>query len=95
MQVLQQIQWNPRTYPTGLHQNKKRTKGKIVCNKIFEEETESLKEIADEIIKIEECLKEQQLHNMSSSNRSEPPGWPGRMHKYYILPGTAVVNANY
>ena len=63
----------------------KKKKGKIVYNKIFEEDTEPLKEIADEIIKIEECLKEQQLHSMSSSNRSEPPGWPERMHKYYKL----------
>ena len=61
----------------------KGTKGKIVYNKIFEEATEPLKEIADEIIKIEECLKEQQLHSMSSSNWSEPPAWHGRMHRYY------------
>ena len=52
----------------------KRMKGKIVYNNIFEEDTEPLKEIANEIIKIEECLKEHQLHSMSSSNRSEPSG---------------------
>ena len=61
----------------------KRTKEKIIYSKIFEEDTEPLREIANEIIKIEECLKEHQLHSMSSSNRSEPPGWPGRMHRYY------------
>ena len=55
----------------------------VVYSKIFEEDTEPLREIANEIIKIEECLKEHQLHSMSSSNWSEPPGWPGRMHKYY------------
>ena len=69
----------------------KRTKGKIDYNKIFEEDTEPLKEIADEIIKIEECLKEQQLHSMSSSNRIEPPGWPGRMQKYYYYYKTLCV----
>ena len=52
-------------------------------NKIFKEDTEPLKEIADEIIKLEECLRKQHLLSMSSSNRSEPPGWSGRMHKYY------------
>ena len=61
----------------------KRTKEKIIYSKIFEEDTEPLREIANEIIKIEECFKEPQLHSMSSSNRSEPPGWPGRMHIYY------------
>ena len=61
----------------------KRSKEKITYSKIFEEDTEPLREIANEIIKIEECLKEHQLHSMSSSNRSEPPGWPGRMHRYY------------
>ena len=52
----------------------KRSKEKIIYSKIFEEDTEPLREIANEIIKIEECLKEHQLHSMSSSNRSEPPG---------------------
>ena len=50
----------------------KRSKEKIIYSKIFEEDTEPLREIANEIIKIEECLKEHQLHSMSSSNRSEP-----------------------
>ena len=64
----------------------KRTKEKIIYSKIFEEDTEPLREIANEIIKIDECLKEQQLHSMSSSNRSEPSGWPGRMHRSILLP---------
>ena len=68
----------------------KRTKEKIIYSKIFEEDTEPLREIANEIIKIEECLKKHQLHSMSSSNRSEPPGWPGRMHRYYYYCHTVM-----
>ena len=80
--LIEQVSISPQTI-CGLSMSIKRSKEKIIYSKIFEEDTEPLREIANEIIKIEECLKEHQLHSMSSSNRSEPPGWPGRMHRYY------------
>ena len=41
-----------------------------------------LKGIAESIITIEEIIRNPNLNSMSSSDRSEPPGWPGRMHYY-------------
>ena len=52
----------------------KRTSGKISYEKIFEENTETLKIIAEEIIKLEEILRTPNLPCMSSSHQSEPPG---------------------
>ena len=63
-----------------------RTMGKIEYNKIFEDEIGPLKEIAESIIKIEETLRNPNLPCMSSSNPSEPPGWPGHVHNYYYYP---------
>ena len=60
-----------------------RTCGKTSYEKIFEENTETLKTIAEEIIKLEEILRTPNLPCMSSSHQSEPPGWPGQMHHYY------------
>ena len=57
--------------------------GTISYEKIFEENTETLKTIAEEIIKLEEILWTPNLPCMSSSHQSEPPGWPGQMHHYY------------
>ena len=56
----------------------KRTIGKISYKKEFEENTETLKTIAEEMIKIEEILRNPNLPCISSSNQSEPPGWPGQ-----------------
>ena len=61
----------------------KRMSGKISYEKIFEENAETLKIIAEEIIKLEEILRTPNLPCMSSSHQSEPPGWPGQMHHYY------------
>ena len=61
----------------------KRVSGKINYEKIFEENTETLKIIAEEIIKLEEIIRTPNLPCMRSSHQSEPPGWPWQMHHYY------------
>ena len=61
----------------------KRTSGKISYENIFEENTETLKIIAEEIIKLEKILRTPNLPCMRSSHQSEPPGWPWQMRHYY------------
>ena len=57
--------------------------GKVEYNKLFEDDVETLKGIAESIITIEEVIRNLNLNSMSSSDRSEPPGWPGHMQYYY------------
>ena len=64
------------------------TSGKISYEKMFEENTETLEIIAEEIIKLEEILRTPNVPCTSSSHQSEPPGWPGQMHHYYYERGT-------
>ena len=61
----------------------KRKNGKVEYNKLFEDNVETLKGIAESIITIEEIIRNPNLNSMSSSDRSEPPGWPGHMQYYY------------
>ena len=61
-----------------MRQNRKNS-WKITHEKIFEDNTDTLKTIAKEIIKIEEIPQNPNLPFMSSSNQSEPPRWPGQM----------------
>ena len=60
-----------------------RPHGKIKYSKIFEEDPYTLRNLSESIIAIEERLRNLSLHSMSSSSRSEPPGWPGHMQNYY------------
>ena len=62
---------------------KERPRGKIEYSRIFEEDPNTPKTLSESIIEIEERLRNLSLHSMSSSNRSEPPGWPGHMQYYY------------
>ena len=61
----------------------KRKNGKVEYNKLFEDDVETLKGIAESIITIEEIIRNPNLNSMSSSDQSEPPGWPGHMQHYY------------
>ena len=72
-----------------------RPHGKIEYRRIFEEDPDTLKTLSERIIEIEERLRNLSLHSMSSSNRSEPPGWPGHMQYYYYtwVPPTVPAQA--
>ena len=61
----------------------KRKNGKVEYNKLFEDDVATLKGIAESIITIEEIIRNPNLNSMSSSDQSEPPGWPGHMQYYY------------
>ena len=56
---------------------------KVENNKLFEDDVETLKGIAESIITIEEIIRNPNLNGISSSDRSEPPGRPGHMQYYY------------
>ena len=65
----------------------KRKNGKVEYNKLFEDDVATLKGIAESIITIEEIIRNPNLNSMSSSDQSEPPGWPGHMQYYYYYIG--------